>query len=243
MRAIVLAAGTGSRLGNLTKERTKGMVPVNGKPLINYLIEFFEPNFFDEIIVVGGFFYEDLRNHLQKQNYPCIKIIENPHYLKGNIFTLLCALDEFYGDSFLITNVDHIYPRTMFKKMKTSFSSEIVAMCDFDRTLGPDDMKVKLRPDNRHIAAISKQLADYDCGYIGMTYVAIQKEHLFRDAAQQTIERFGEKAVVENILQILAESENPPAICDLSGIGWYEVDTPEDLAIAEEKLKSDKNFI
>jgi NDP-sugar pyrophosphorylase family protein len=41
MRAVVLAAGTGSRLGEITKARTKGMVPVRGKRLIDYLLEYF----------------------------------------------------------------------------------------------------------------------------------------------------------------------------------------------------------
>ena len=40
MRAIVLAAGTGSRLGEITKARTKGMVPVKGRKLIDYLLDF-----------------------------------------------------------------------------------------------------------------------------------------------------------------------------------------------------------
>ncbi|HOR94581.1 MAG TPA: NTP transferase domain-containing protein, partial [Spirochaetota bacterium] len=64
MRAIVLAAGTGSRLGEMTKNKTKGMVRVNGKPLIDYLFEFFELDFFDEIIVVGGFAFDELNSHL-----------------------------------------------------------------------------------------------------------------------------------------------------------------------------------
>ena len=37
MKAVILAAGTGSRLGEITKARTKGMVPVKGKLLIDYL--------------------------------------------------------------------------------------------------------------------------------------------------------------------------------------------------------------
>ena len=67
MRAVVLAAGTGSRLGEITKARTKGMVPVNGKRLIDYLLEFFEIEFFDEILIVGGFYYEDLKTHIEKR--------------------------------------------------------------------------------------------------------------------------------------------------------------------------------
>jgi choline kinase len=115
-------------------------------------------------------------------------------------------------------------------------------MCDFDRSLGNDDMKVKLTSDKR-VKAISKQLTDFDCGYIGMTYVDSSREGLYREMISKVIDRFGEKAVVENILQILAETgEFAPYICDLSGFGWYEVDTEEDLMRAEKGLENDSNF-
>ncbi|MCP4134080.1 MAG: NTP transferase domain-containing protein [bacterium] len=242
MKAVVLAAGTGSRLGEVTKARTKGMVPVKGKKMIDYLLDFFEIDLFDEIIIVGGFHYEDLRDHVNSGQYSNVRVIENPDYLKGNIFTMLRGVGEFSGESFLITNVDHIYPGKMFAKMKESFSG-ITGMCDFDRQLGADDMKVKLQKDGKRVAAISKQLNDFDCGYIGMTYVDASMEKLYRETAAATLERFGEKAVVENILQVLAEDESTaPMICDLSGFGWYEVDDPNDLAKAEKGLATDPNF-
>jgi choline kinase len=242
MKAIVLAAGTGSRLGELTKARTKGMVPVRGRRLIDYLLDFFEPGFFDEIIVVGGFCFEDLRAHIMARGCKNVRVIENREYLKGNIYTLLAALGQFSGESFLMTNVDHIYPRVMFGKMKESFSG-IRAMCDFDRKLGADDMKVRLVPGTFRVEKISKQLDSFDCGYIGMTYVDKTMESIYRAAIDQTIEQFGEKAVVENILQVLAsKGGDSPAICDLSGFGWYEVDTPEDLMAAEKGLRDDRNF-
>jgi choline kinase len=242
MRAIVLAAGTGSRLGELTKVRTKGMVPVAGKRLIDYLLDFFEPGYFSEVIVVGGFHYEDLKDHIDTKGLANVRVMENRDYLKGNIFTLMRALGEFSGDSFLITNVDHIYPRAMFELMKKSFG-RISAMCDFDRPLGADDMKVKLRAGSRVVERISKQLESFDCGYIGMTYVDGQMEEIYRRAVQDTVGKTGEKAVVENVLQVLAEDEKTaPGIVDLSGIGWYEVDTIEDLRKAEAGLAEDKNF-
>jgi choline kinase len=242
MRAIVLAAGTGSRLGEITKARTKGMVPVKGKRLIDYLLDFFERDFFDEIIVVGGFYYEDLKDHISALNYKNVRVIENKDFLKGNIFTLLTALNEFRDDSFLITNVDHIYPQAMFKKMKESMSG-ITAMCDFDRKLGSDDMKVKLSSENI-IEKISKQLDVVDCGYIGMTYIDKSLDKFYRESVEKTISSIGEKAVVENVLQLIAENRTDvPKICDLSGFGWYEVDTEEDLLNAEKGLEDNAQFI
>jgi choline kinase len=242
MRAVILAAGTGSRLGEITSARTKGMVPVAGKKLIDHLFNFLDLDIFDEIIVVGGYCFEDLRDHVEAREIPHLKVIQNRDYLKGNIFTLLTGLDEFKGDSFLITNVDHIYPPAMFRKMKESFAG-ITAMCDFDRKLSDDDMKVKLSPDGKHVEMISKQLDEYNCGYIGMTYVDVSKEAVYREAAAETVKSVGEKAVVENILQVLAgDKRRAPVICDLSGFGWFEVDDENDLRKAEKGLENIKNI-
>lgn len=242
MKTVVLAAGTGSRLGEITSARTKGMVSVNGKKLIDYLLDFIDIEMMSEVIVVGGYCYEDLKDHIEVRNNNKIRVIENKDYLKGNIFTLTTALSEFENESFLITNVDHVYPKVMFDKMKENFSG-IRAMADFDRNLGMDDMKVKLQSDKTSIEKISKQLTDFDCGYIGMTYVDQSCDKLYRDTVERVIKENGEKSVVENVLHFLAEdNKTAPQICDLSGFGWYEIDTPDELRDAEKKLLTDPHF-
>ena len=241
MRAIVLAAGTGSRLGAITNSMTKGMVQVGGKRLIDYLLEFIDVKSFQEILIVGGFYFNDLKRYIDNKHLDNVKVIENTAYFKGNIFTLKRALQEFSGDSFLITNADHIYPPAMFTQMRNSFDF-ITAMCDFDRDLSDDDMKVKLSDDGR-ITKISKNLQEYDCGYIGMSYIDISMEIQYRKALEKAIARYGDKAVVENILGILAEKdEMAPMICDLSGSVWYEVDTESDLINVERRIFKDDNF-
>lgn len=242
MRVIVLAAGTGSRMGEIINGANKAMLPVNGKILIDYLFDFFVWEYINEVIVIGGYCYDNLKEYLDKKNNSCIKIIENTDYLKGNIFTLIKGLEQFSGDSFLITNVDHLYPPEMFRTMMRSFK-DITLMCDFDRKLDDDDMKIQLNNSNGSIKMISKYLDQYDCGYIGMTYVDISKEKIYRNAVEKVLKKYGENAVVENILQLLAdEKETTPQICDLSGFGWYEIDTKEDLIKAEKALLNNKNF-
>ncbi len=242
MRAVVLAAGIGSRLGEMTRNMTKGLVSVCGRKLIDYLLDFFDLDAFDEILVIGGHYYDDLREHIEGKQIPHVRTVKNEQYLKGNIYTLMRGLREFSGDSFLITNVDHIYPPILFERMRQSFDF-ITAMCDFDRMLGDDDMKVKLRDDGKSVASISKELTDFDCGYIGMTYIDSSMEEAYRNAIDGALARYGDKAVVENVLQVLAESvDATPRICDLTGIGWYEIDTEEDLLRAEKEILRNEYF-
>ena len=239
MRAIILAAGTGTRLGGTS---TKALIQVNGKKMIDYLFDFLDIEQFTEIYVVGGFQFSFLYEYITGKANPKIKVLENKDYLKGNIYTMLRALEEFDNDSFLLTNSDHIYPPIMYKKMEKSFS-KITAMCDFDRKLGADDMKVQINKDTNRIETIDKKLDTYNCGYIGMTFVHKDCNTIYRKAASDTIARIGDKAVVENILQTLSfNSDTAPTICDLSGFGWYEVDNKKDLLFAEKHLLTNEYF-
>ena len=75
MKTVVLAAGTGSRLKDLTSARTKGMVEVGDRKLIDYLLDFLDIDMMDKIYVVGGFYYQDLKEHIEKRANPKIEVI------------------------------------------------------------------------------------------------------------------------------------------------------------------------
>ncbi len=233
MKALILAAGTGSRLGTITQNLPKAMVNVAGKPLIDHVIDSIREAGISEIGVVTGYMAETLKNHLQPKN---VKIFHNPDYLKGNIYTLLSA-SEFLDNGFLLANTDHIYPVELIKKFVKNSTSPVNAACDFDRTLTPDDMKVKL-DEKRFITAISKKLTDFDGGYIGMTLCLTHALPAYMNTMHSAVQKYGENAVVENILQELANTGHKPASVDLSGFKWYEIDDPNDLERADEGLSA-----
>ena len=101
---------------------------------------------------------------------------------------------------------------------------------DFDRELTADDMKVAL--DGTRITQISKQLERWDCGYVGMTYIPETHLARYREAVAAVQATAGETAHVELVLQKLADDGERVEIADISGIGWHELDTPEDVARA-----------
>ena len=164
----------------------------------------------------------------------------NTNYRKGNILSLASAFDDIGGD-FLLMNADHIYPRRMLPKIIPTGDS-ITAICDFDRPLGTDDMKVKLSPE-RTISKISKTLTEYDCGYIGMTYCPSSKLSIYKQAFKSVLETDGDTSNVERILGRLAEDGEKIQICDASGFGWLEVDTPDELHAAEKKLAENPDLL
>ena len=99
-RAIIVAAGEGSRLRPVTLTTPKPLVPVNGKRMIDTSIEALKRNGIHEIIIVCGYksemFFEAFKDD------PEVTVIENVHYLEGNNITSMYAAKDFLPGSFVL---------------------------------------------------------------------------------------------------------------------------------------------
>lgn len=239
IHAIVLAAGLGDRLGEFTAERPKAMVPVSGRELILYVMDFLDHPAIASRTVITGYRGSRLAAFL-KEYCPGVSTLYNPHFEAGSILSLVTAAPAMRGD-ILLMNVDHLYPRRMLPRLLET-TKGITAICDFDRPLGPDDMKVHLRTGGT-LAAIRKNLTTFDGGYIGMTTVHASLLPRYQQAIAEVMEDHGEGAPVEWVLGHLAHQDVDITIADVSGIPWLEVDTPDDLARAEETLHQHPDFL
>ena len=74
MKALILAAGQGIRMGSETEDKPKCMIIYKGKPLINYTIETMRACGINDIIIVNGYKKEVLESHLSNEG---IRFITN----------------------------------------------------------------------------------------------------------------------------------------------------------------------
>lgn len=235
---MILAAGVGMRLRPLTQSVPKALVSCAGWPLLSYSIRFAKEVLGDDglLVVVVGYRGEMVSNLIEAEA-PGAVIAWNHDYLKGNLLSVQAGLPHVRGDLFLM-NVDHIYPWAFAKRLMAS-PGRIVAAVDRDRPLGPDDMKVRLDTEGR-LRAISKVLDSPDAGYIGMTLVRQEAMAAYRRSCHGL--RHKDTAVAEDVLQVLADNGEDVTTCDLSGLGWIEIDTLEELEAAESRLMEDEGF-
>ena len=99
MRAILLAAGMGTRLRPLTLETPKSLVKVNNKPMLETQVEYLIEKGIKEIIVVTGYLSEKFDYLKEKYN---IKLVHNDKYnVYNNIYTMY-LVKEYLGDSYVI---------------------------------------------------------------------------------------------------------------------------------------------
>ena len=106
MRAIILAAGLGTRLRPMTDNTPKALIKVNDKPLVEYQIEYLKEKGIDEIIVVVGYLHEHF-DYL-KEKYG-VKLVFNEKYAEYNNFYSLYLVKDYLADSYVIDEWFLIY--------------------------------------------------------------------------------------------------------------------------------------
>jgi choline kinase len=233
MQAVLLAAGLGSRLGKLTERIPKALIPVGGLPLLAYAVRFARAAGASDITVVGGFGFPQVREEVERRALP-VRLIENTAFRDGNLVSLMAARPYLSGE-LLLMNIDHIY-RPAVAAIVAPTAHEVTAFIDTDRTLGADDMKVA-RDEAGRVREISKTLASWDAGYVGMTKVPAAAHARYWATADAALAEEGRAIHVERVLGRLATTDAPPVCRDISGHGWLEVDLPEERERAEEALR------
>lgn len=211
----------------------KTLTEVKGQPLLSYILDGLHSIQHDELIVVGGYEFGALQKFIKTRSEK-ITLAHNPDFKKGNLISLLTARPCLSG-SFVITNGDHVFTPRIWQKIIKPVE-QITIVCDFDRPLGGDDMKIRLKPD-KTLAGMSKNLENNEGGYVGVTLVPEKCSAVYWREANDLLKREGEGIHVESVVHSLAEKGETIEIRDASGDIWFEVDTPEDLRAAEEKIR------
>jgi L-glutamine-phosphate cytidylyltransferase len=243
VKVALLAAGLGSRLGPLTAETPKALIPVGGKTLLAHALGFAARLAPAQVLVVGGFGYDGVAAEVAELRrpggaigpLPPITLLENREFRRGNLLSLQAARPHL-DDDFLLLNVDHIF-RPSIAPLVAAPVAQVTAFVDTDRNLGADDMKVK-RDDQGHVARISKTLDSFDCGYVGMTRVPAPSLSRYFAEVDAALTTDGQDIHVERILARLADAGVAPHCRDISGHGWLEIDTPAERDQAEAALRS-----
>jgi choline kinase len=235
MQVVLLAAGLGSRLGQLTERVPKALIEIAGESLLARAVRFAGRLRPTEIIVVGGFCFDDVAAEIDRLLLD-VRLVRNQDFRDGNLISLQAARPFITGD-FLLMNVDHVYRPQVAERVAPAVDT-ITAFIDRDRQLGADDMKVE-QDATGHVRAIAKTLTAFDAGYVGMTRVPASELARYWATADEVVAEAGRAVHVERILARLAGSERPPACRDISGIGWLEVDVREERDLADATVRRD----
>ena len=261
MQAIILAAGMGRRLGELTKENTKCMVPVNGVRLIDRLLRQLSTLPLTRIIIVIGYKGKELKEYIQSTflvphstfHIPPstfhIDFVENPIYDKtNNIYSLSMVKEQLQQDDTLLIESDLIFSDRLFPMILENPYPNLALVAKYESWM--DGTMVRLDEDQYIVNFISKQAFDYadvDSYYKTVNIYKFSREFLqqqyvpFLDAYTKAV---GNNEYYENVLRIISllNSHNMKAL-PIGNEKWYEIDDKQDLDIAEALFADDQDVI
>jgi len=239
MKAVILAAGLGSRLRPITNEVPKCMVPVNGIRIIDKQIDNLLQNGVTDIYVVDGYKAEILADHL-KTNYPQVHIVSNPRYAEtNNMYSLYLTAPFVKGEEFLLMNADVYFDSCIIEGMIEGEGSKIA--CDISQYL-EESMKITVYGDV--IKHISKKISEAEHYAVSIDVYRISANAsyvLFKEVEDTIVGRKDENSWTEVALDnIFALTPFKPFIINYAHGRWFEIDNHDDLRKAEEIFKGDK---
>ena len=247
MRPIIIGAGRGSRLEHLTEEIPKTLVPVMGRPILEWVLE---------ALAAGGFARKDVlficgyRAEVIKARYPEFTYVENRDWENNNILLSLMTAREHLKDGFDSTYADIVYRGAVVSGLVASNHDKVLG-CDTDwrrryvgRTRHPETDAEKMRAEGSKIVELSRTIPSETAAgeFIGVAKFTSTGAAELCNAFDGAKARFAgevfrekrtfEKAYLIDLFQDMIEKGSTFHRVDTHG-GYMEIDTLQDESFAE----------
>jgi choline kinase len=232
MKAIILSAGQGSRLGHLVDDRPKCLIEFNGRTLLDRQLDALEASGVHEAVVVTGF-HDELVNEAiaRRSGGPEVRTVFNPFYkVADNTGSLFMAREELAGDC-LVWNGDTLVSRELMRRVVRNDRAGICVTIDRKESYDEDDMKVV--EEEGRLRAIGKRVAQgVNAESIGLLAFRSGGAERFREAIERAM-RTPEGTTIWYLRVIHQLAQNGEVwTLDIRGEEWGEVDFPEDVEAA-----------
>jgi len=245
MKAIILAAGKGSRLGSVTENIPKGMLEIFGKTLIERQIEIYRNCGIEDITIVTGYKNEII-------NYSNVDYILNQNYATSNINESLFCASKKLTDEVIISYTDIIFEQKIIQQM-LEFSGDIGIAVNVNwrenyegRNFHPLSEAENVLIENESVYEIRKniskntfnqQIAEF-LGIMKLSQkggkILLEKYNQLKDNHQGSFHTANslDQAYITDMLQEIINSGYDVRPIKTSSY-WAEIDTTQDLEIVK----------
>jgi choline kinase len=229
MQAVILAAGSGSRLEKVSGGMPKCLLPVGGRPLIEHQLEALHDAGVGKILVVVGHKAEEVRKTLGNR----VEYIENTLYSETNsLYSLWLARDWLKGP-FVLLNCDLLFHPEILDRLMSKGGNALAF--DSTSTRGKEQTKVAVREGK--VIDLGKDLKpELTRGEsLGLLVFDAQGTHSLFSRAHALIENGAEKSwVIEAVRSACTEVE--VQALNVAGSPWVEIDFPNDFERAQREV-------
>jgi L-glutamine-phosphate cytidylyltransferase len=244
MRPVLIGAGRGSRLEHRTDELPKTLVPVMGRPMLEWILDALAEAGFarKDVVFVCGY-----RSDILKARYPEFSYVDNHDWENNNILASLMCAREHLAAGFVASYTDIVY-RGKAVQDAVAAPHDKVLVCDTEwrrryvrRTRHPEHDAEKMRAEGSRVVEVSRTIAPEEASgeFIGVAKLSADGARELCEAfdvarmSEKTLgDRPFEKAYLIHLFQWMIERGAMFHRVDTPG-GYMEIDTLEDLELAQ----------
>ncbi|WP_276929650.1 aminotransferase class I/II-fold pyridoxal phosphate-dependent enzyme [Herbinix luporum] len=246
MQALILAAGMGKRLKELTRDSAKCMVKVNQKTLIERMLYQLDRLKLREIVIVVGYKADRLISYINSLDIqtPITFVTNDIYYKTNNIYSLYLARDYLLKDDTLLLESDLIFSDTLLKKILNNTYPNLALVARYESWM--DGTVVTIDSQNNITRFIDKKEFDYrniNQYYKTVNIYKFSKEFsklYYVPFLKAYIDSKGINDYYEQVLKVLGVIEKSSIKAEvLKDEAWYEIDDVQDLDIAETIFSQD----
>lgn len=224
MKAVIVAAGMGSRLWGQNDQIPKTLMPFNNETILATIMRNIAATGVRQFIIVVGYRKELIIDYLSKNEHfgYQIELIENPEWQRGNGISVLAAEPAVNGQPFLLSMSDHIVSVSALHQIVQHPSPKNLLLVDprIDAVFDLDDA-TKVRVNDHRILDIGKEIGQYngiDCGVFKLT-------PRFFEAMRERLKLRQES--ISAAIQGLIQQDDMEAVFMRQHDLWIDIDTPE----------------
>jgi histidinol-phosphate/aromatic aminotransferase/cobyric acid decarboxylase-like protein/GTP:adenosylcobinamide-phosphate guanylyltransferase len=240
MQAIILAAGMGKRLGELTSENTKCMVRVNGITLIERMLDQLERSKLKRIIIVIGFEGEKLKEFVSALHLstPIEFVVNEVYYKTNNIYSLFLAREKLREDDTILLESDLIFEDPVLEKVINARHHSVALVAKFESWMDGTVVNVD-ENDNivRFIGRKQFRFEEISSYYKTVNIYKFSKEFStthYIPFLEAYCKALGNSEYYEQVLRVITLLDKPEIkALRLGHEHWYEIDDILDLDNAE----------
>lgn len=247
MQAIILAAGMGKRLKELTRDNTKCMVKINGVPLIDRVLHQLDGYGLSRIVIVVGYKGESLKEFISSfQLNTSICYVENSIYYKtNNIYSLMLAKDYLLQEDTLLLESDIIFEDAVIRKLLEDKRETLALVDKYESWMSGTCIKIGEEDSIEDFVPGKK----FDFSEISEYYKTVNIYKFSRDFSVKYYVPFldaysralGNNEYYEQVLRVITMLDEPVIKAKkLNGELWYEIDDAQDLDIASSMFADDE---
>jgi len=237
MKAVILAAGQGTRIRSVHGEHPKCLIEVDNSTILDHQLEALSMAGVNEVAIVVGYEKAQIINHVTSRKPSRIQrihFIENPAFaITNNIYSLWLALEWLRGESFIVLNADVILDADI---IDSAVRSNAPISMIVDPLWRDETMKVIIHGDR--VMQMSKKISRerFSGTYIGITIFskAIQAQFFHKMSALVSAGRVNEFFNIA--VQELVDEGVHVGCTSTDGMAWAEIDDPTDLSFAQQNV-------